>query len=45
VDAGSAIARRPDWTVLVAVACLACSWFFMSALITDCGALRLQFRF
>jgi hypothetical protein len=45
VDTDSAIARRLDWTVLVAVACLACSWFFMSALITDYGALRLQFRF
>lgn len=45
VEADSAIARRPDWTVLVAAACLACSWFFMSALITQYGAVQLQFRF
>jgi hypothetical protein len=45
VDADSAIARRLDWTVLVAVACVACSWFFMSSLITNYGALQLQFRF
>jgi hypothetical protein len=45
VDADSRIARRLDWTVLIAVACLACSWFFMSSLITDYGAVQLQFRF
>jgi hypothetical protein len=45
VDADSATARRPDWTVLVAVACLACSWFFMSSLVMDYGAVQLQFRF
>lgn len=38
-------ARRLDWTVLVAVACLACSWFLMNSLITDLGFLQIQFRF
>jgi hypothetical protein len=45
VDADFASARRLDWTVLIAVVCLACSWFFMTALITDYGTLQLQFRF
>jgi hypothetical protein len=38
-------ARRLDWTVLVAVACIACSWFLMNSLITDLGFLQIQFRF
>jgi hypothetical protein len=37
--------RRPDWTVLVAVICVACSWFLMNSLTTDLGFLQLQFRF
>jgi hypothetical protein len=37
--------RRPDWTVLVAVACVACSWFLMNSLTTDLGFLQFQFRF
>ncbi|HEY6455782.1 MAG TPA: hypothetical protein VIY90_10940 [Steroidobacteraceae bacterium] len=45
MDTDSAIARRLDCTVLIAVACVACSWFFMNSLITDYGAVRLQFRF
>jgi hypothetical protein len=45
VDADPTTARRLDWTMLVAVACVACSWFFMSSLITDYGAVQLQFRF
>ncbi len=45
MDADPTIAPRLDWTVLLAVACLACSWFFMSALITDLGVVQLQFRF
>ncbi len=45
MDADSALARRFDWTMLIAVACVAFSWFFMSSLITDYGAVQLQFRF
>ena len=45
MDADSAITPRLDWTALVAVGCLAGSWFFMTALITDYGVVRLQFRF
>jgi hypothetical protein len=45
VDADPTTARRLDWTMLVAVACVACSWFFMSSLITDYGAVQLKFRF
>ena len=37
--------RRLDWTVLVAVACVACSWFLMNSLTTDLGFLQIQFRF
>jgi hypothetical protein len=36
---------RVDWTVLLAVACLVCSWFFMTSLITDLGFMQLTFRF
>lgn len=36
---------RPDWTVPLAAACVACSWFLMSSLNTDLGFMRLQFRF
>ena len=45
MDADPAIARPLDWTILVAVGCLTCSWFFMNSLITDYGALQLEFRF
>ena len=45
MDADPAIARRLDWTMTFAIACVACSWFFMNSLITDYGALQLQFRF
>lgn len=45
MDADPTLSRRLDWTVPVAVACLACGWFFMNALITDYGAVQLQFRF
>src|SRR5665213_382920 len=41
----SALVPRLDWTVLLAVACLVLSWFFMSSLITDLGVMRLTFRF
>lgn len=37
--------RRLDWTVLVAVAGVACSWFLMNSLTTDLGFLQIQFRF
>jgi hypothetical protein len=37
--------RRLDWTVLVAVACVACSWFLMNSLTTDLGFLQIRFRF
>jgi hypothetical protein len=43
--ATSASSPRLDWAVLLPVACVACGWFFMAALITDLGALQLQFRF
>jgi hypothetical protein len=45
VDAEPTIATRSDWTVPLAVACVACGWFFMSSLITDYGAVQLQFHF
>jgi hypothetical protein len=45
VDAVPTIATRSDWTVPLAVACVACGWFFMSSLTTDYGAIQLQFRF
>ena len=45
MDAPSAAAPRLDWTVVLAVACLVCSWFFMSSLITDLGVMQLRFRF
>jgi hypothetical protein len=45
VDAEPATAPRSDWTVLPAVAFVACGWFFMRSLITDYGAVQLQFRF
>jgi hypothetical protein len=45
VDAEPATATRSDWTVPLAVAFVACGWFFMTSLITDYGALQLQFRF
>jgi len=38
-------ALRPDRTVLLAVACLVCSWFFMNVLVTDLGVMQLTFRF
>jgi len=41
----AALSPRPDWTVLLAVACLVCSWFFMNSLITDLGVMQLTFRF
>ena len=45
MDAAPATAPRSDWSILLAVACVAGGWFFMSALITDYGAVQLQFRF
>lgn len=36
---------RFDWTVGLAIACVACSWFVLSSLNTDLGAVRLQFYF
>jgi hypothetical protein len=45
VDAEPATDTRSDWTVLLAVVCVACGWFLMNSLITDYGALQLQFRF
>jgi hypothetical protein len=45
VDAEPATAPRSDWTVLPAVVCVACGWFFMNSLITDYGAVQLRFRF
>jgi hypothetical protein len=38
-------ATRPDWTVPVAVACVACGWFLLSSLNTDLGAAQLKFHF
>jgi hypothetical protein len=45
VDAAPATTSRSDWSVLLAVACVACGWFFMTSLTTDYGAVHLQFRF
>jgi hypothetical protein len=45
VNANPADLRRPDWTVPLAAACVACSWFLMSSLNTDLGFVQLQFRF
>lgn len=36
---------RFDWTVGLAIACVACSWFLLSSLNTDLGAVQLQFYF
>jgi hypothetical protein len=45
VDAAPAPITRSDWTVPLAVACVACGWFFMSSLVTDYRAVQVQFRF
>jgi hypothetical protein len=45
MDASSAAAPRPDWTVLLPVACVACGWFLMASLTTDLGVIQRQFRF
>jgi hypothetical protein len=45
VNATPSTTQRPDWAVLVAVACVACSWFLMSSLNTNLGVVQLQFRF
>ena len=45
MDASSATPPRLDWAVLLPVACVACGWFLMASLITDLGAMQLQFRF
>lgn len=37
--------RRLDWTVLVAVACVVCSWFVLNSLTTDLGFLQIRFKF
>src|ERR1700691_1751192 len=41
----SPMATRLDWTAVLAVACLACGWFWMSSLTTDLIAVRLHFHF
>jgi hypothetical protein len=45
VNAINPASRRLDWTVLVAVAGVACGWFLMNSLTTDLGVVQLQFRF
>lgn len=45
MDAAPTTASRTDWALLLAVAAVAYGWFFLSSLITDYGAVRLQFRF
>jgi hypothetical protein len=45
MDASSTPSPRLDWAVLLPVACVTCGWFLMASLITDLGALQLQFRF
>ena len=41
----SALPARLDWTAVLAVACVACGWFWMSSLTTDLVAVRLHFHF
>ncbi len=36
---------RFDWTAVLALVCLALSWFWMSSLVTDLIAVRLHFHF
>jgi len=36
---------RFDWTAVLALVCLALSWFWMSSLVTDLFAVRLHFHF
>jgi hypothetical protein len=45
MDANFATSPRPDWTVLLPAACVACGWFLMASLITDFGFMQLRFRF
>ena len=45
MDASSPTSSRLDWAVLLPVVCVACGWFLMASLITDLGAMQLQFRF
>jgi hypothetical protein len=45
VDIDSVASYRLDWTVLLGVAGVVIGWFFLSSLITDLGALQLQFYF
>jgi hypothetical protein len=45
LDAAPTTASRTDWSLLLAVFCVAYGWFFSSSLITDYAAVQLQFRF
>jgi hypothetical protein len=45
VDAHTDVGARPDWTVILAVALLACGWFLMNSLITNLGFVQVQFHF
>ncbi len=45
MDTDSATSPGLDWALLLPVIGVACGWFLMASLITDLGALQLQFRF